>query len=95
MFGPSQAKGTAIPNIVNQSVGGPTPQKVNAEMPTVAEMKMIASQMRGPEADMLKQMIDAMEKGDLAMKKQLEGFWKMLNGMAESTPEEYKSYIDN
>ena len=62
-------------------------------MPTVAEMKALSAHMKGPEADMLKDMIKAMEKGDPAMKKQMEGFWKMLNGMADSSPEEYKTYI--
>ena len=64
-------------------------------MPTVPEMKAFAAHMKGPEAEMLKGMITAMEKGDPKMKQQMEGFWKMLNGMAESTPEEYKTYIDS
>jgi hypothetical protein len=63
-------------------------------MPTVAEMKAISAHMKGAEGEMLKGMIQAMEKGDPAMIKQMEGFWKMLNGMAESTPEEYKTFID-
>jgi len=33
-------------------------------MPTVPEMKAFAAHMKGPEADMLKGMISAMEKGD-------------------------------
>jgi hypothetical protein len=33
-------------------------------MPTLAEIKAFSAHMKGPEADMLKGMVTAMEKGD-------------------------------
>ena len=69
MFGPSQTK-TNVPNIMSQPLGQTQPQ-VSSEMPSIAEMKTIAAHMKGPEADMLKQMIQAMEKGDSQMQRQL------------------------
>ena len=37
--------------------------------------------------------MQAMTSGDPEVKKQLEGYWKMLDGMAEKDPEEYKQFI--
>ena len=36
-----------------------------------------------------------MTKGDPEMKKQIEGYWKMLDGMSQDSPEEYKKFIDD
>ena len=38
--------------------------------------------------------MEAMTKGDPEMKKQIEGYWKMLDGMSQESPEEYKNFID-
>ena len=63
-------------------------------MPSMAEMAAMMSTMHGPEADMVKNMMETMSKGDPQMMQQLQGYWKMLNGMAESTPDDYKKFID-
>jgi len=34
-----------------------------------------------------------MSSADPEMKKQMEGYWKMLDQMAQSTPEEYDRFI--
>lgn len=38
-------------------------------------------------------MFEAMTNGDPELKKQMEGYWKMLDNMAESKPEEYDKFI--
>ena len=38
--------------------------------------------------------MEAMTKGDPEVKKQIEGYWKMLDGMSQESPEEYKKFID-
>jgi len=38
-------------------------------------------------------MMEALTKGDPETKKQMEGYWKMLDSMAASDPEEYDKYI--
>eukprot|EP00353_Schmidingerella_taraikaensis_P001280 CAMPEP_0185597054 /NCGR_PEP_ID=MMETSP0434-20130131/81125_1 /TAXON_ID=626734 ORGANISM="Favella taraikaensis, Strain Fe Narragansett Bay" /NCGR_SAMPLE_ID=MMETSP0434 /ASSEMBLY_ACC=CAM_ASM_000379 /LENGTH=53 /DNA_ID=CAMNT_0028225679 /DNA_START=121 /DNA_END=282 /DNA_ORIENTATION=- len=35
-----------------------------------------------------------MTSGDPEMKKQMEGYWKMLDNMAGSNPAEYKKFVD-
>jgi len=50
--------------------------------------------MSPAEMESMKHMMDTMMKGDPAMKKQMEGYWKMLDGMAKDNPTEYKSFID-
>jgi len=35
-----------------------------------------------------------MTNGDPEMKKQIEGYWKMLDGMSTDNPDEYKKFID-
>ena len=39
--------------------------------------------------------MQAMTSGDPEVKKQLGGYWKMLDGMAEKDPEEYKQFINS
>ena len=39
------------------------------------------------------EMFEALKKGDPELKKTMEGYWKMLDNMAESKPEEYDKYI--
>lgn len=34
-----------------------------------------------------------MTKGDPEVKKQMEGYWKMLDNMHQSSPEEYDKFI--
>lgn len=93
MFGGS-AKGS-VPNLI----GGAQPQMAQqvtpTEMPNMAEMMAMLGSMKGPEADMMKGMLEMMQNGDPKVQKQMQGYWKMLNGMAESTPEEYKTFIDS
>ncbi len=36
---------------------------------------------------------ETMTSGDPEMKKQMEGYWKMLDEMAAGDPEEYKKYV--
>ena len=43
----------------------------------------------------MKALIEAMTKGDPEMKKQIEGYWKMLDGMSQDNPDEYKKFIDS
>ena len=38
-------------------------------------------------------MMEALTSGDPEIKKQMEGYWKMLDNMAESKPEEYDKFI--
>ena len=38
-------------------------------------------------------MMEAMQSGDPEVKKQMEGYWKMLDEMATSKPEEYDTFI--
>jgi hypothetical protein len=64
------------------------------DMPSMSEMAAMMGTMKGPEADMVKQMMETMSKGDPQMMQQLSGYWKMLNGMAESSPGDYKEFID-
>ena len=70
-------------------------QPVSADMPSVAEMSAMLGAMRGPEADVMKNMLEMMQSGDPQIQKQMAGYWKMLNGMAESNSEEYKQFIDS
>ena len=37
--------------------------------------------------------MEAMTSGDPETKKQMEGYWKMLDNMAQSSPEEYNQFI--
>ena len=46
------------------------------------------------EAKSMKAFFDAMTSGDPELKKQMEGYWKMLDNMNESDPEGYKKFID-
>ena len=49
----------------------------------------------GPgEMKSMQALMEAMTKGDPEMKKQIEGYWKMLDGMSQESPEEYKNFID-
>ena len=69
-------------------------------------MKMMAGGAGGPpgkegeggftpaEQKSMETLMQAMTSGDPEQKKQMEGMWKMLDEMATSKPEEYKSFID-
>ena len=46
------------------------------------------------EANAMKSVIDAMASGDPEVRKQMEGFWKMLNNMQSDDPSGYKNFID-
>ena len=49
----------------------------------------------GPgEMKSMQALMEAMTKGDPEVKKQIEGYWKMLDGMSQDSPEEYKKFID-
>ena len=37
----------------------------------------------------MQNMMEAMTKGDPEIKKQMEGYWKMLDSMAQDSPDEY------
>ena len=50
--------------------------------------------MSPAEMKSMQALIEAMTKGDPEMKKQIEGYWKMLDGMSQDSPEEYKKFID-
>ena len=50
-------------------------------------------QMSGAEMRSMQTLMEAMTKGDPAVKKQMEGYWKMLDSMAQSSPEEYDQFI--
>lgn len=39
-------------------------------------------------------MMEAMTKGDPETMKQMEGYWKMLDEMAGSSPDQYKKFIE-
>ena len=41
----------------------------------------------------MSEMFEALKNGDPELKKQLEGYWKMLDNMADSKPEEYDKFI--
>ena len=38
-------------------------------------------------------LMEAMTKGDPEVKKQMEGYWKMLDSMHQSNPAEYDQFI--
>jgi hypothetical protein len=44
----------------------------------------------------MKNMMEMMEQvqKDPELKRQMEGYWKMLDNMQESDPEQYKKFID-
>ena len=50
--------------------------------------------MSSAETRSMQTVLDALRSNDPEMKKQMEGYWKMLDGMADSNPEEYKQFID-
>ena len=41
----------------------------------------------------MNEMFEALKSGDPELKRQLEGYWKMLDNMAASKPEEYDKFI--
>lgn len=49
---------------------------------------MSPSEMRS-----MQNMFEAMTNGEPEVKKQMEGYWKMLDSMAENNPDEYNKYI--
>ena len=51
--------------------------------------KMDSAEMRS-----MQTVMDTMTSGDPEIKKQMEGYWKMLDEMATGNPEEYKGYVD-
>ena len=51
--------------------------------------------MSPAEMKSMQALIEAMTKGDPEMKKQIEGYWKMLDGMSQDNPDEYKKFIDS
>lgn len=44
----------------------------------------------------MKNMMDMMKQveKDPELKRQMEGYWKMLDNMSSSNPDEYKKFID-
>ena len=67
----------------------------------MAEMMRAMAGGKGPDgseigsAEMrsMQQVFETMSSADPEMKKQMEGYWKMLDQMAQSTPEEYDRFI--
>lgn len=51
--------------------------------------------MDSAEMRSMQTVMESITSGDPEVKKQMEGYWKMLDEMAQSKPEEYKSYVDN
>ena len=50
--------------------------------------------MSSAEMRSMQTVMEAMTSGDPEIKKQMEGYWKMLDEMAGNSPEEYKTFID-
>ena len=50
--------------------------------------------MSSAELRSMQTVMEAMTSGDPAVKKQMEGYWKMLDEMAGSNPDEYSKFID-
>ena len=50
--------------------------------------------MDSAEMRAMQTVFETLTKGDPEIKKQMEGYWKMLDNMAEGSPEEYKSFVD-
>ena len=53
-----------------------------------------APKMDSAELRSMQMVMEAMTSGDPEMKKQMEGYWKMLDNMAQGSPEEYKQFVD-
>ena len=49
--------------------------------------------MSGAEMRSMQTLMEAMTKGDPETKRQMEGYWKMLDSMHQSSPEEYDQFI--
>jgi hypothetical protein len=52
--------------------------------------------LTGVDAYGMKNMMEMMEKveKDPELKKQMEGYWKMLDNMSSNNPDEYKKFVD-
>jgi len=50
--------------------------------------------MDSAEMRSMQTVFETMTSGDSEMKKQMEGYWKMLDNMAGSNPAEYKKFVD-
>ena len=50
--------------------------------------------MSSAEMRSMQTVFETLTSGDPEMKKHMEGYWKMLDQMAEGSPEEYKKYVD-
>lgn len=69
------------PKVMMEMLGN-NPQMANSFGVGASEMKQMQ--------EMMQQM-----KTDPDMKKQMEGYWKMLDNMHKEDPKEYQNFIDN